>query len=121
MTKIFYIDIPQSDVNSQVKSYVTPKKLWYDIKLKKMIEVDGDLAFDYNYSSGQLNVSGKSNKIINSKAKKSILDNLKNEFDFDILKKSVFSNNMEIIIELFDDFDNFCDSLDYHGFSYYYE
>tara|TARA_Y100000310_G_C20659738_1_gene804047 strand:+ start:610 stop:975 length:366 start_codon:yes stop_codon:yes gene_type:complete len=121
MTKIFYIDIPQSGINSQTKSYALPRKLWYDIKLKKMIEVDGDLVFDYNYSNGQLSVSGKSHRMVNNKTEKSILDNLKNEFDFDILKKSIFSNNMEIIIELFDDFDDFCDSLDYHGFSYHYE
>jgi len=119
MTQIFYIDIPKQDLSSEKMS--PNVKLWYDTKLKKMIQVDGDLDFNYDFSNSSLSVSGKKSNTKNIDGNNKILDYLQREFDFDILNKSIFSNYIEIIIDLFDDKIEFCDSLDYYGLKYRYE
>jgi len=119
MTKIFYISIP-----NKIKSKKIPhcKKLWYDIGQKKMIEVDGDLSFSYNYKESTLTVSGKYNSpskvsnLLNNNS--SILDQLKIDFDIEVLSKSTSQNNIDITLEISGDYIEFQEALDYHGLRY---
>tara|TARA_Y100000034_G_C6734815_1_gene325777 strand:+ start:411 stop:785 length:375 start_codon:yes stop_codon:yes gene_type:complete len=116
MTHIFNISIPSKIVSNVEKKSSQGKKLWYDIKSKKMIEVDGELLFSYNYSNSTLKVSGREclpNKIHNSLNQDiSVLDKLRRDFDFDILSKNVFQNSIEVTLELYSDSFDFKDALD---------
>ena len=121
MTKIFYINMPNT--SSTVREVLPVKNLWYDVKLKKMIEIDGDLNFNYNYSNGSLDVSGKnvSHNHEIDRNNTNIVSDLEREYDFNILNKSISNNNIEITIELFGDIEEFCDTLDHHELVYRYE
>jgi len=103
---IFYISIPNSIKSKSTTNVSRGKKLWYDIENKKMIEVDGDLSFNYNYKESKLTVSGKnynSSKISHSLNKNnSILDQLKRDFHIEVLSKSVACGNIEVTVELLD-------------------
>ena len=120
MTSRFRIRFPIYESSSFVGSPI--KKLWYDTKSKQMIEVSGDREFKYNYSSGRLSVSGNGRtcSVIKNR-QKDIFKCLQRQFDFDIINKSKFNSNVEITIELLDDLDEFCSSLDDYGLTYFYE
>jgi hypothetical protein len=119
MKQFFYINIPKKDLRPEKINSNT--KLWYDTKSKKMIQVDGDLDFNYNFVDSSLNISGRKSNINNIDGDNKILDYLQREFDFDILNKSIFSNYIELIIDLFDNKSEFINTLDDYGLSYRYE
>jgi|TARA_Y100000310_G_scaffold168784_1_gene168852 hypothetical protein len=103
---IFYISIPNSIESKPMANISCGKKLWYDIESKKMIEVDGDLSFNYNYKESKLNVSGKnynsSKDYYSLNKNNSILDQLKRDFNIEVLSKSMACGNVEVTVELLD-------------------
>ena len=119
---IINITTPCTSNISEDKSF--NKKLWYDIKTKKMIEINGDVGFSYNYSKSELTVLAKekqNNINKNLKTNYSFLNNIERDFDVDVLGKSRYGNNSILTVEVSDsDKNELCDMLEFNSIEYHY-
>ncbi|MAG28510.1 hypothetical protein CMI47_23525 [Candidatus Pacearchaeota archaeon] len=117
MTSILNITI--IDTKPVTNNAVPNKKLWYDASSKKMIEIDGEIGF--NYSKGELNVVSKN--IQQTKSNKSninVMDRIERDSDILVLGKYKYNNKTIITIEVSDeDKKDLCDMLDDFRVNYY--
>jgi len=119
MTNIINITLTEKETTKDKHAF--GKKLWYDVKSKKMIEIDGDIGFNYDYGKGELSVfAKKEQQKNNTKSIPSIISNIEADFDATILSKSKYGNKVLVTIEVSDD-DNesLCDVLDHNSVEYY--